>query len=118
MGCALAATIVPIGILSLVLDARSTTSFWPGWTTVHSDETPSVMLASEWMHSRWEGFGFHFTQWINTLYAIFFFATYGTTSRMLCLYYRTWNRVTGLGKAKDKVPDRAKTLCGDAECVF
>lgn len=92
-------------------------AFWPGWKAVHSDITVvDKVTAEEWMSS---GPGFvsnvRFTQWINPLIAVVFFALFGITEDNKRWYRRIfWKIMKPFGFTPRQDPVASKIVFGSA----
>lgn len=109
----------PVAIHSLVVNAIAVQGapFWPGWKAVHSDITVvDKVTAEEWMSS---GPGFvsnvRFTQWINPLIAVVFFALFGITEDNKRWYRRIfWKIMKPFGFTPRQDPVASKIVFGSA----
>lgn len=54
--------------------------FYQGWTYIHDNWEPNIVLKSVWSKEKWGAFSAHWNEWINVLLALAFFFLFGLTS--------------------------------------
>jgi hypothetical protein len=78
--CIVITVILPIVILRIILDFITPgLEFWPGWSKIHAGWGIQTSSSSDWMDNSWGRFDIHFSQWVNTFFALTFFGFYGMT---------------------------------------
>lgn len=107
-----AAITLPVGVLTLVIDVMGTpVPFWPGWAAIHNNWGPILIPADVWTSDLWSHFEGRWTQWVNVLYSIVFFALFGMTGEARACYKKAfWRVARSLGMKQPVSPEMSDVV--------
>lgn len=83
LGCFDSFITLPITITRMVINIVRTVpqfTFYPGWTSIHSNWEPGLLPKSKWSISKLGVFEINWDEWVNPFYAMVFFGLFGLTA--------------------------------------